>query len=260
MLDPISIVPNAAVNPTSSEMRAPCTIRSNTERPKLSVPSGYSSVGGVSSSDGGASSGPSAVAGSIDAGSMNTGPTIATTTKNVSTATPTMPWRSRRNVAQWAAAVARRRCHTNARGDRSSRACSADMSGLAHPGVEIAIRDVGGEVERDHGGAGQEEDPLDHRVVELVDRLVGQQTETRPREDRLDDDRAAEHEAEVEEDQRERRQERVRHHVVTPDHVLGQALRPGTRDVVLVRHVDHRRSHDDRVLADVAQREREHRQ
>jgi hypothetical protein len=39
-LEPISIVPKAAVNPTRSEMRAPCTMSSSTDRPKLSVPSG----------------------------------------------------------------------------------------------------------------------------------------------------------------------------------------------------------------------------
>jgi hypothetical protein len=40
MLEPINIVPNAAVKPTSREMRAPCTMSSRTDRPKLSVPSG----------------------------------------------------------------------------------------------------------------------------------------------------------------------------------------------------------------------------
>src|SRR5712691_1711313 len=88
-----------------------------------------------------------------------------------------------------------------------SRVC---ISGLLNSRIEVAVQDVGSQVEHDHGGTEQQKDGLDHVVVEVLDSTVRQQAQARPRVDGLDDDGASEDEAETVEDERERRQEGVR--------------------------------------------------
>ncbi len=45
--EPITIDTTVASNPTSNEIREPQITRDSTERPKLSVPNGYSQLGGA---------------------------------------------------------------------------------------------------------------------------------------------------------------------------------------------------------------------
>ena len=80
--------------------------------------------------------------------------------------------------------------------------------------------------------------------VRPADRLVGQQTQAGPGEDRLDGDRARDDEADVEEDQRDGRQQRVGHGVPPADHPVHQPLGPRGRQVVLAELVDQRGAHD----------------
>ena len=67
-------------------------------------------------------------------------------------------------------------------------------SRLPDPRVDVAVRDVGAEVGDDHGGGEEQEHTLDHGVVQALDRAVGQQAESRPREHRLDHHGAAPYE------------------------------------------------------------------
>ena len=79
----------------------------------------------------------------------------------------------------------------------------------------------------------QQEHRLQHRHVRTPDRLVGQQAEAGPGEHRLDRDRPGHHEADVEEDQRDGRQQRVGHGVPAAHQLVAQALGPRGDQVVL---------------------------
>ena len=99
----------------------------------------------------------------------------------------------------------------------------------------------------------EQEDRLQQRHVRAAERLVGQQAEARPGEDRLDRDGPRDDEADVEEDQRDGRQQRVGHGVPAAHEVVPQPLGPGRREVVLAELVEQRGAHDQRVLREVGQ-------
>src|SRR4029079_9543 len=169
---PITIAPSAAVIPTRSDTRVPAISRSSTDRPKLSVPSHAWVLGGMCG-------GRFASAGSRSSGLTSSGDATAIATKNVKIARPVIPRPLDRNVAQCPARVLRRRDHGLTRRDRvTSTRCST--SGLLDPRVEIAVRDVRRQVRHDDGGARDQEDALDHRVVLRVDRVVRQQAQAGP--------------------------------------------------------------------------------
>ena len=88
------------------------------------------------------------------------------------------------------------------------------------------------------------------------DRLEGQQAQPGPAEDRLDRDGARDDEADVEEDQRDGRQQRVGYGVPAADHLVAQPLGPGGRQVVLPVLVEQRGAHDQRVLREIDQGQR----
>ena len=152
----------------------------------------------------------------------------------------------------------RRRCHAMLRA-RDGRPVGSSLMRVAHPRIEVAVEQVGDEVGDDQRRAEQQEQTLQHRVVGPVDRLQRRLAETGPREDRLDRDRARQHEPEVERDR-----------LTTGSSAFGTACRRRTSDVaqalgaselevVLAHRVEQRRPHDDRVLAEVGERERERR-
>ena len=130
----------------------------------------------------------------------------------------------------------------------------------AHPRVEARVQEVGGEVADDHHRRGHEVDALQHREVLVLDRLDRREPDPGPREQRLDRDRAAEHEAEVERDLRHDRQPRGRHDVAPAHAQRAQADRARGHDVVGVHHVGHGGARDEDVLPDLAERQRERRQ
>ena len=105
-----------------------------------------------------------------------------------------------------------------------------------------------------------QEDRLEHRVVARLERLLGERPEAGPAEHDLDRDRAGDDEAEVDADERDRRQQGVRDRVAAQDARLAEALGLGRRDVVLAAGLDDRRAHQDRVLADQPEADRGQRQ
>ena len=132
---------------------------------------------------------------------------------------------------------------------------------VLHPRVEEEVEAVGDQVGEDHPGAEDEERPLQHGEVLVVDRVVAELAEARPGEDRLDRDRA----------RRRRRRTGSPTSVTSGSSALGTAWRLTTRsprhpgraldgDEVLGHHVDHRRAHDQEVLAEQHQRHRGRRQ
>ena len=101
---------------------------------------------------------------------------------------------------------------------------------------------------------------LEHRVVARLERLLGERPEAGPAEHDLDRDRAGDDEAEVDADERDRRQQGVRDRVAAQDAGLAEALGLGRRHVVLAAGLDDRRAHEDRVLADQPEADRGQRQ
>src|SRR5262249_6914567 len=74
---------------------------------------------------------------------------------------------------------------------------SASASAGTDAGIEDAIEEVDREVEDDEQNRREEDRALHDGVVPVVDRLDGQPPDTRPREDGLGDDRAAQQRAEL---------------------------------------------------------------
>ena len=89
---------------------------------------------------------------------------------------------------------------------------------------------------------------------------VREQPEPGDREDRLDRDRPGDDEAEVERDDRGRGQQRVADGVPAAHLDVAQPLGPGGGQVVLAELVEQRRAHDQRVVGEVGQGQRDHRQ
>src|SRR5215210_5851675 len=71
-----------------------------------------------------------------------------------------------------------------------------------HPRVELEVKEVGDEVEEDHGEGEEQERSLQNRVVALVDGLDDGEPDTRVGEDVFDGDRPADDEAQRERDER----------------------------------------------------------
>ena len=90
---------------------------------------------------------------------------------------------------------------------------------------------------------------LQQRVVAFVDRIDGRQADARVGEHVLDGDRAADDEPERQRDQRDDRQHRVAQAVLAHDRPVAEALGARRQHVVLAQRLEHRRAHDQRVLA-----------
>ena len=125
-----------------------------------------------------------------------------------------------------------------------------------HPRIEDEVQRVGEQVREDHRDGEDQERPLEHREVLVVDRVVGELAEPGPGEERLDRDHPAGDRAELQRRQRHERQQRVGHRVAAHDLVPRHPRRPLDGHEVLGEDVDHRRAHDHEVLAEQHQRER----
>src|SRR5436190_10012901 len=79
----------------------------------------------------------------------------------------------------------------------------------ADPWIEHPVCEIGDEVHRDVGHRDEQDAALHERIVARVDRLNQQAADAGPREDGLGDDRAREHRAELEADDRHDRNEAV---------------------------------------------------
>src|SRR5579859_4056616 len=121
----------------------------------------------------------------------------------------------------------------------SHRRCTREVAGrrgtlgVADTRIEPRIQHIHDEVAREVGDRDEQHGPLDHREVAHEDRLHRELPETRPAEDRLDDERAAEEAAELQPDERDDRDERVLEGVADDHGALAQALRPGGAQIIL---------------------------
>ena len=236
----------------SIEIRAPWTVRLSTSRPRLSVPRRWVSEGGssrlplafVTVSSGPTSSVREERQDREEDDDRDPDGTLRPVQEPADEVPPAGPARSDQPLggrrAGWS--VAESRGHVRTRG------------------IEPAVDDVGDEVGEDDRDGQDQEDRLEHRVVARLERLLGERPETGPAEHDLDRDRAGDDEAEVDADERDRRQQGVRDGVAAQDAGLAEALGLGRRDVVLAARLDDRRAHEDRVLADEPEAHRRQRQ
>ena len=96
-------------------------------------------------------------------------------------------------------------------------------------GSRTAVHQVGHEVREDDRDGEEHEDPLEDGVVAGGEGLDGERPEARPAEHDLHRDRAGDHVAQVDRDERHRRQHGVRQRVVAQDR---SSRRPIARAVV----------------------------
>ena len=195
-----------AAKPTSSEIREP-QMQQRQHRAAALV-----GAERVAAGTAGCSSSPVAlVTSSPSSCGRAAGAKIATRMKTISTPSPTNAGLVAPELPPEAPAAARaprpgqrpRRARWRPRPRRrrlGGRAHAAAPAGRARRTTQ-----VGDQVGDDHPGREQQEDALQQRDVRHLDRLVRQQPEARPGEHGLDRDRAGDHEADVEQDQRDRR-------------------------------------------------------
>src|ERR1051325_10402087 len=201
---------SAVTNPTASETRPAWRRRLRRSRPSSSAPSTKPASPGranflsmsMYSGSGGATHGAKA----------------ASATRST---TPTAP------------AVARRL--------RTNRRQTMDLSrGSAKADARIGdrVEDVGEEAARDDHHRGHEQQPEDHRVVLIVQRIQIETPDAGPREHGLGDERAAEEGAELEPGQRDQRDERVAERVTQQHRAPAQPLGVRRADVVLAHDLE----------------------
>src|SRR5262249_31290736 len=150
---------------------------------------------------------------------------------------PTMPTISRGSTVNETPSTARTSPSSLRNETCRSRTSSngAAVSGNAHPRVEPGVEDV-------DDGIGEHDEERrvhhrgeDHRQVEVLQRLVGEQTDAGKAEDDLGEQRAAADErGEVEPEEADERDERRPQHVPDEHAPLGQPLRARGAYVVLV--------------------------
>ena len=109
-------------------------------------------------------------------------------------------------------------------------------------------------VHHHHHDRGEQQHAEDGRVVAPQHRLEGEPAEARPVEDRLDQDRAGQHVAELQAEHRDHRQQRVAQRVLVEHDAVGQALGARGADEVRAQHVEHRRARQPAVLREVHER------
>ena len=113
---------------------------------------------------------------------------------------------------------------------------------VAHPDarIERGVQQVDEEVEDDEGDRGHQDAALDHREVPAGDGVERQLADARPVEDRLDDHRPGEEEAELEPDERDQRQRGDLQAVDEEHPPLGDAACPRRPDEVLALRLQER--------------------
>src|SRR3954469_4407949 len=217
---------------TPSEIRVPRSTWANWSLPTASVPNGWSHDGGTELSG----------VSSPGAYFHTAPPTKASSTTRRSTTRLIIAARCRRNRRRtswnwlrWATVNSRSVADT----------CGGDwtavgVSGIADPGVEDGVEQVGYQVEHDHHDR-RDQQPGRGRVhVLLADGADQEVAHAVPLEDRLGDHGPADDRGQVERGDRGQRDQGGAQAV--PDHhrAPGQPLGPGQPQVVAVEHLQHR--------------------
>jgi hypothetical protein len=131
---------------------------------------------------------------------------------------------------------------------------------MAHPGIEERISEIHEDVDQYVPRRDDQHGTLHGRIVPRGDGLDHVASEPGPGEDHLDEDRPAQHVAELEADHRHRRDQGVPERMPPDDRAFGQPLRPGGPNVVLAEHVEHAGAGEARDVGDRKSAKRERRQ
>src|SRR5204862_536837 len=83
----------------------------------------------------------------------------------------------------------------------ATRTMAAPTLLIANPRIDQAVQKIGDQVHGDVRHSDEQDASLHERIVAKADRLNQQAADARPREDRLGDDRASEHRAELQSNQ-----------------------------------------------------------
>src|SRR5215475_426179 len=107
------------------------------------------------------------------------------------------------------------------------------MASVPDARIEIGVARVHGEVHEHHDGDDEEIDPLDHRIVALVDGIEEEAPHARQAEDRLENHHSAEDLRDLRAEHGDDRDEGVLEAVLEDDPALAHPLGPGRAHVVL---------------------------
>src|SRR5262245_55133767 len=166
---------------------------------------------------------------------------------------PTMPTISRGSTVNEMPSTARTSPSSlrkeTCRSRTSSRGTAA--SGNPHPRVEPGVEDVDHGIRQDDEERGVDDGGEDHRQVEVLQRLVGEQTDAGEAEDHLGQQgTAADERPEVEPEQAHERDQRRPQDVADEHPPLSEPLCTGGADVVLVVDLEQARAQHPPVEAD----------
>src|SRR4051812_7127371 len=229
---PIAPATRTAVRLTTIDTRAPKISRDRTSRPSWSVPSRYSyepraiQNGGLKRAVSIPTSGLCGARYSAKIATNVIVPRISTGNSGKS------PSRKRRSVASRGGRVGRRPTSV-------ARVMSALQSDTR---IDNRVENVNQQINEDDHRTAEDHDPLHNREVAECDPLVEQPSDTRPREDDLDDDRDIDHDHQVDTGQGQHRNQRVLEGVLGNDEALRQALEARELDVFRSQHFEHRRA------------------
>ena len=158
-----------------------------------------------------------------------------------------------------------RRDDDDARAEPADASC-ADLRAVSRTITHSGSADRGGrrpvdqQVHRHVGDRDQQDAALHQRVVAEADRLNQQPADARPREDRLGDDRAGQHGAELQAEDRDDRDQAVAERVPEHGARARHAARPRRQHVELAQLLEHARARHPRQHRRQRRAERDRRQ
>src|SRR5580765_3536116 len=124
----------------------------------------------------------------------------------------------------------------------ATRTMAAPTLLIANPRIDQAVQKIGEQVHPDVRHGDEQDASLHERIVAKADRLNQQAADARPREDRLGDDRASEHGAELQSNQRNHGNEAVSKRVPDDCAQPRRSTRARCDDVLLAKLLEQRRA------------------
>src|SRR5262245_58283965 len=216
--------------PTSSDSRAPYTMRAHTSRPTSSVPSQWTRLGAASRPATSMCAGLPAISGAS---------TPSATISAMRMAPSSVVRRRAKSVSQLGARAGRSAASA---WDNAITLMRAGPSLVLHPRIDDQVREVHGQVDQHVHARDAEHHALDDRIVAPQHRGDDQPPQPGDVEHGLDHHRARDEDRERDADDGHRRDERVLEGVLVDDRALAQPLGPAGDDELLAQPVRHRRA------------------
>src|SRR5262249_47696411 len=128
-------------------------------------------------------------------------------------------------------------------------ASATSSTDISHPWVESGVEQIDEEVDQHEADGDDDHHALDDEEVLLEDGRAEERPQPGQREDRLDDEGAADERRRVDADDRQQRERRRPQGVAPQDPAVGHALGLGGGDEVLLQRRDHVRSQHPHVTS-----------